>query len=142
MGMVKAKKEQNDMEAYNMIRNDASVVVSAVNSYEGMKIQLEELVELTKDNEKILHRIAACELLSAISDAKKCTYDFTQIQHQFVLKNVFKFLCYKDESLTDACWEVCVNLMKRVNPATLAAQYDEFSLDEADDLKHNIASIR
>ena len=140
--MVKAKKEQNDMEAYNMIRNDASVVVSAVNSYEGMKIQLEELVELTKDNEKILHRIAACELLSAISDVKKCTYDFTQIQHQFVLKNVFKFLCYKDESLTDACWEVCVNLMKRVNPATLAAQYDEFSLDEADDLKHNIASIR
>lgn len=50
------------------------------------------------------------------------------------------YLCYDDKELTDACWATVSGLMKRINPANL--KYDDYSLDEADDLKNNIGTIR
>lgn len=135
--MVKAKKAGN-LEDYAAIRTDAQAVVASINDSSGMKLQLDELVELTRDSEKPLERIAACELFSAI--AKDCPLILSQIQHQFILKNTFKFLCYDDEDLTDACWDTVVGLMARINPVNV--KYDEYDLDEADDLSNNIGSIR
>jgi len=138
--MVKVKREKpNEPEEYEAIRSDASQVVSAANEKTMMRIQLDELIDLTRDSEKPLRRTAACELLAAISN--DCPFELDQIQHQLVLKNVFKFLCYQDTDLTDACWSAVEGLMRRIKPAAINKD-TEFSLDEADDLKNNIGSIR
>ena len=74
--------------AYQTLLEDAKLVVTAIIDYEGMRLQLDELIELSKDSERPNHRKTAIHLLSAIAHNKEV--DLTQIQHQNVFRNTFK----------------------------------------------------
>lgn len=133
------KRVAGEMEEYAEILEDARKVVDAVEEDVGIKIMLDELLELTRDPEKPDHRCASMQMLASL--AKNEYAEISQFQHQTILRTAFKFFYLEDQDTTDACWETVKGLMGRIIPKNIAGG-NESDIEEADDLKNNIGAIR